>query len=303
MDLAPFLNRIRAWNPALPLAGYRADPYGLNNLVIIARYEGEAGEWVFRFARSEESRAGLRREAAVLELARPRLSIAVPDFHYEEPGDMVVYRLLEGRPLYRHDLLRLAEAGQERFAADLARFLRDLHSIRPAEAPDLSLPQPARLSRAEARELWAGRLDALRKEVFPYLWADQHAWIEDLFAPVLDGRLDMAHYAPALVHNDLASYHLLVSEDGRLAGVLDFGEASWGDPAMDYAAVQNTYGESLLRRMARTDPAILAGLERARFRAAYLELEWALKGVRSKNPEWFLVHLGRARDSLPFGTE
>lgn len=302
MDIRPFLARIQAWRPGSSIAGYRADPYGLNNLVIIARFEGETDEWVFRFPRNEASRAGLRREAAVLALARPRLTVSVPAFEYDQAADMVVYRLLEGRPLYRHDLLRLPEAEQERFAADLARFLRDLHGIHPENGPELPLPLSAPLSQAEARELWAGRLEAIRKEVFLYLWADQHAWIDDLFAPVLDGRLDMARYAPALVHNDLASYHLLLGDSGRLGGVLDFGEAGWGDPAMDYAALLNTYGESLLRRMARTDPAILGGLERARFRAAYLELEWALKGVRSKNPEWFLVHLGRARDSLPFGT-
>ena len=117
---------------------------------------------------------------------------------------------------------------------------------------------------------------------------------------MLDGRLDMT-YQPALIHNDLAAYHLLADPNSVLTGVLDFGEAGWGDPAADTAALISGYGESFVARMIAGYPAIAAHLERARFRAAYIELEWALKGVRTTDPAWFLVHLGRARDSRPFG--
>ncbi|WP_374686883.1 phosphotransferase family protein [Promineifilum sp.] len=143
---------------------------------------------------------------------------------------------------------------------------------------------------------WAERLNTLRTELYPHLWADQHAYIEDLFAPLLDGRLSM-DYEPALIHNDLAPYHLLLDPTtGRLSGVLDFGEAGWGDPAGDYALLLGAYGGSFVRRMAGADPAISDLLERARFRAAYLELEWALKGVRTGDPAWYIVHIGRARE-------
>ena len=69
----------------------------------------------------------------------------------------------------------------------------------------------------------------------------------------------------------------------------------------DYAALISGYGESFVARLIAVEPAIAAHLERARFRAAFIELEWALKGVRTVNPEWYLVHLGRARDNRPFG--
>jgi hypothetical protein len=47
-------------------------------------------------------------------------------------------------------------------------------------------------------------------------------------------------------------------------------------------------------------PATEAHLERARFRAAYTELERALKGVRSDDPSWYTVHIGHARESQLF---
>jgi hypothetical protein len=53
--------------------------------------------------------------------------------------------------------------------------------------------------------------------------------------------------------------------------------------------------------MAAYDPAIPAALDRARFVAGMVELQWVLGGMRSNDPTWFACHLGRARDILPFG--
>ena len=45
-------------------------------------------------------------------------------------------------------------------------------------------------------------------------------------------------FSPALLHADLGPAHLLV-RDGRLAGVIDWGDARLGDPALDYAWALN----------------------------------------------------------------
>jgi hypothetical protein len=49
-------------------------------------------------------------------------------------------------------------------------------------------------------------------------------------------------------------------------------------------------------------PAAQATIDRARFLAGALELEWALGGIQSKDMSLLLVHLGRARDGLPMLT-
>lgn len=136
----------------------------------------------------------------------------------------------------------------------------------------------------------------------PLLWADQRAWLADLFAPLQRGVLDLDAFTPAFVHCDLASYHILHDSAGRLTGVIDFGTAGSGDRAMDFSMIINNYGESFLRRISRYVPLPQDVLERARFFAGFIELEWALNGLRTQDPSWLLVHLGRARDSLPSGT-
>ena len=45
-------------------------------------------------------------------------------------------------------------------------------------------------------------------------------------------------FRPALTHSDLGPTHLLV-RDGELAGVIDWGDARVGDPALDYAWLLN----------------------------------------------------------------
>jgi hypothetical protein len=61
-------------------------------------------------------------------------------------------------------------------------------------------------------------------------------------------------------------------------------------------------GESFLRRMVRFDPTIGDALDRARFRAVAVELEWALHGVQTNDPWWWTAHIGNARDAMPMGT-
>src|SRR5438128_2283605 len=48
----------------------------------------------------------------------------------------------------------------------------------------------------------------------------------------------LVDFKPALLHADLGPEHLLV-RDGRLAGVIDWGDARLGDPALDYAWLLN----------------------------------------------------------------
>jgi hypothetical protein len=71
---------------------------------------------------------------------------------------------------------------------------------------------------------------------------------------------------------------------------------------VDWGCLINTYGEQFVRRMHQVYPIPQATIDRARFLAGAIELEWALIGIQSQDPSMLLVHLGRARDSLPLGT-
>jgi aminoglycoside 2''-phosphotransferase len=150
-------------------------------------------------------------------------------------------------------------------------------------------------------EDWSAMFTDIQRELFPFLWAHQKSWVRQLFAPVLDGQISL-HYQPVLIHGDLGVYHILYDPiRGTINGIIDFGVAGLGDPASDFACLIQALGESFLQRMARFSAAITPALDRARFRAGALELEWALHGIRNNDASWWLAHIGGARDVMPLG--
>jgi len=288
------LERIRAAFPDLPLATVRVDPDGLFNTVLIVDEQ-----WVCRFAKNEHGIQALAREVDILDLVRRHVDLAVPTFEYQEP-DFVAYRLIQGNPLNRQDLVELDLSQQDRLADQLATFLRQLHAISPAELQRRGI---ADSDAQRTPEDWLQLYADVERDVFPLLWRDQRDWVDRHFAPLRTAQLDLA-YQPVLIHGDLAQYHILfqsrVTPD--LVGIIDFGTAGLGDPAGDFAVVISMYGERFLRRMARAYPAIADALDRARFWAGTMELQWALAGLRSDDRSWFVAHIGRARDMGRIGT-
>src|SRR5262245_39293155 len=96
------LDRIRECFPALALSSVRANLDGLVNDVVIVNEE-----LVFRFPKNDHwARELLTNEIRVLDLIRPRVNLPVPQFEHQS-ADFVVYRLIPGDALQRHDILRL----------------------------------------------------------------------------------------------------------------------------------------------------------------------------------------------------
>lgn len=112
-------------------------------------------------------------------------------------------------------------AGRSNAAADLARFVTAFHRPAPADAPRnpvRGVPLSTRNAAVEERIAAAG----LSRELLD-LWrvlCDQPEWTGP----------------PLWLHGDLHAANLLLNPEGRLTGVLDFGDLTAGDPATDLAA-------------------------------------------------------------------
>jgi aminoglycoside phosphotransferase (APT) family kinase protein len=159
------------------------------------------------------------------------------------PCRWAVYRWLDGTPA-----LEATVVDHDGLAADVAGFVRALQAI---EVPDEVVPgsRGAPLAQQDAAvRAWiaqlAGEVDT---EAVTGRW--EHA----LAAPVWDGR-------PVWLHGDLMPTNLIL-RDGRLAGVVDWGTCTTGDPAC----------EAMLAWMA------LDAGSRPRFRSllAYDDATWA----------------------------
>lgn len=284
-------DRIRAAFPQADLTRAVVNTDGLVNVAVIAE------DRVYRFARSHEAQADLAREIAILDLIRDRVVIPVPQFE-RVADDFVTYPFLVGVPLFRNDILRLPESDQDRLAEQLASFLKTLHSI-PREL--LEEKGIGESGGRQTQDQWLTLYEDVKRTLFPLMYRSTQMWVHQHFAPLVDDA-QWLDFEAALIHDDLAQYHILYDgELRRIAGVIDFGTSGLGDPARDYGILINVYGENFVRRMARYDVRIAGLIDRARFYGGVMELQWVLGGVRSRSFDWFTAHLDRARDVMPYG--
>lgn len=262
-----------------------------NDVVVVDR------TWVYRFAKHAWSKPLMLHEAKVLDLVRAHVDVLVP--RLELLGDDVCrYPFLAGTPLSRHTVLRWRERERAAALEAVVRFVAELHAIPTTEATAAGIgPSDTNRDASWWRTFYAD----LRTTLYPLLMRQQRDYVDDLFAPVLDGSLSFEHH-PTLVHGDLASYHLLVDpREHRLSAVLDFGTAGIGDPAVDVATLLHVYGESLIaphvHALSNLDESTL---QRARFWCATLDLQLALLGLLHNDPSLLVAHIGgAARDLLP----
>ena len=171
-------------------------------------------EWVFRFPRRAGVEEALALEIVLLPLLAPALPVNVPSFeHISRDPLFVGYRLIRGEPLVDED------------ADGVHAFLETLHALDPSSLP---------VQHLEWVEAYREQCAEFERLVLPLLDKDLRPQAKRLFS----GAETLVDFEPVLIHADLGPEHLLV-RDGRLAGVIDWGDARLGDPALDYAWLLN----------------------------------------------------------------
>ena len=153
-------------------------------------------------------RAGVEKalevEIALLPAIAPALPVAVPSFEHISRNPLFVgYHLIRGEPLVDGD------------PGGLRAFLEALHALEPAGLP---------LERLDWVRGLRDQCAEFERLVFPHVDRTS-ARRRRLFGEVET----LVGFESALLHADLGPEHLLV-RDGRLAGVIDWGERVWATP-------------------------------------------------------------------------
>ncbi|MBD9727031.1 aminoglycoside phosphotransferase family protein [Streptomyces caniscabiei] len=194
---------------------------------------------VLRLATDRHGVGRQRRELRLRDLVRPHIGVAVPvSVAQGEWSGGLTYTLdtrLVGGTAEEHEVSAVGEA-------DLAALLTGLREVPPRQAEPLGVPRLA------PRPLEALRAAAAR--------AARDLAAADEFDAARLGQLTSATaaqlMAPAavLVHGGLTGDHLVVSADGRVRGVLGWGDAAVGDPAEDIAGLAAAVGSPAAVRAA-----------------------------------------------------
>ncbi|MVM35055.1 phosphotransferase [Spirosoma sp. HMF4905] len=89
-------------------------------------------KFLFKFPREDDGVEALRREAAMLAIVRPRLTLLVPDLEFfDAPQPFSKHTKLKGNHLVTTQYELLTSNAKQRLAEAIARFYAELHAIEP----------------------------------------------------------------------------------------------------------------------------------------------------------------------------
>lgn len=196
------------------------------------------GGWIFRFPRTDAVAASTARELALLPALARAVDVRVPvpawsGSHRGRP--FFGYRKIEGKPLGALD--RERHAG---LCRALGQALAQIHAFPPGRAHDLTGGEASVTS-------WRDAYRALRAKAQSRL----AGVLEPTLGPALEQGFEAfdaaIRFVPVLVHRDLGPEHVLIGPDRGLAGIIDWEDATLGDPAIDFAGLWQAFGPGATR--------------------------------------------------------
>jgi aminoglycoside 2''-phosphotransferase len=190
------------------------------------------------------------------------------------------YPLISGDPLWHETLAKITNAAtRQRLADQLASFLKALHSI-PIEQLGQDLPVH------DGPDEWTKLYSDIRHHLFPLMRPDVQESVKNHFETYLNNS-HLHTYQICLRHDDFGTGNILYDDQAQeISGIIDFGSAGLGDPALDIAAA-SCYGESFFHRFFDVYPEIETMLERAQFYKGTYALQEALHGWRNNDQQAF----------------
>jgi len=279
--IAPYLRRIRQVCPDVEVRTAQLVPsQGQNNAIVLVD-----DAIVFRFPRYAAGIARLEREVAILRAVRGRVGLATPEPLYAAFGEREVgsafvgYPIIPGEPL---DQKTLDGAGDADVLVGLGRqvgaFLRELHALPVADV----LPDEA--AAFDPLAAWRDLYARIRWRLFPLMRPDAHAATARHFEAFFADPAGLPP-SPALVHGDFGTGNILYDPKARaVSGVIDFGSAGPGDPAVDFAALPWS-PPPFYDGIASAYPEIRTAAVRVRFYRGTFALQEALFGAEQDDED------------------
>jgi aminoglycoside 2''-phosphotransferase len=280
-----YIQQIQHCYPDIEIQSVQLNAMGQHNDVLIIN-----DHLIFRFPKFEDGIRQLAIETAILQGIQGQVSLKTPSPIYQNIETSLVgaafigYEMIKGEPLWRETVSSITEeAVLQKLATQIATFLKALHGISVEET--FSQPLPL----VDKREEWLDLYERIQEKLFAFMRTDAQLVVSEHFETYLDTSENFA-FEPVLRHGDFGTVNLLYDGNTQsIAGVIDFGNAGLGDPAVDFAGIISPvgYGESFLKRFEGIYPNIEATTRRTKFYVGTFALQEALYGVEHNDREAF----------------
>jgi aminoglycoside 2''-phosphotransferase len=267
---------IAACFPELPIASCVVLSQGWDSVAVLAD-----DTFIFRFPKRPDVEPQYHMEARLLPQLAAMISVAVPRFEFIWPGgraypqSFVGYRMIAGRSL---DVAVFRSLQAEPLANQLGRAIGEIHHFPTKQAAMAGVPGgDAQHWRGEYRVLY----ERIQAQIFPLLSPAARERCAVRFQAFLQNEAYF-QFAPTLIHRDLSAEHILVDPArNAVSGIIDWGDAAIGDPAIDftglYAELDREFMDQVLAYYDAAGDSTLR--ERAQFYAFVIPFHAVLFGL------------------------
>lgn len=215
------------------------------DFIVIQLDDKDGVPWILRIPRRPDVQSEIDKEKAILAVVEPNLSIQAPNWEIADAG-LIAYKALAGVPAgtinkeeQRYDWKLDPENLSDNYVATLANGMVSLHQIPFSKITDGGM---AVQTIQDVRKRMQERMEKVKNElgVSDKLWTRWQYWVgDDSFWPEHSG----------FIHGDLHPGHILIDEEERVTGFIDWTEAKVADVSTDFVGHLRTHGERELERL------------------------------------------------------
>lgn len=242
-------------------------------------------EFVFRFPRHQDALLDLRNETSITQRIAKFVPFAVPVAQWkrlEVNADIpfVGHRAIPGVPLSA-TAGRVDSAREKLLSAVIGRFAIALHAV-PLDVLDGAEPRVR--DRPEDWLSWMREVEAL---LLPSLPVGVARRVAAEVGGIVDSLVRLK-FEPTLRHGNFGEGNTLVNDAcSHVTGVIDFGSAAIGDPAVDIAGIMSSskIGKHVIAYLKGHYAGIVDLIPRAELYMRTFPIDEALLGTKGRDPE------------------
>ena len=243
-------------------------------------------EYVFKIKYSVNKKKGYEKEKAIYDFLNQRLNtrVRIPNIEYSYFSDEISilgYKEIKGTFLTPKIYFSLMQEKQELLKQDIAMFLRKMHDLDYGEINSYTIDNKQNI--LEEYQL-------LKETIYDSLTDIEKQYVEDFMqrlynTSIFDGK-------KCLCHNDFSCNHLLLDDEDRLCGIIDFGDSGIIDEYCDFIylledsdeEIGKEFGIEILSLYGDID--INKALEYQDVTEQYYPIETIVYGIKNNNQEF-----------------
>lgn len=196
-------------------------------------------EYIFKIKISTNEKKGYKKEKAVLDFLNKNLKtdIKIPKIDYAYITDelsIMGYKKIDGKFLNPQIYNEMNEQEKQILKLDIAKFLKDMHNLDFSEIKNYTIN-----NKQNCLEEFA----LLKKTIYQDLTEKEKNYIENFFERLKNTTI--FDDKKCLCHNDFSCNHLLLDENKRLVGIIDFGDSGIIDEYCDFIYLLEDSNEEL----------------------------------------------------------